>query len=254
MLAEFQVTPVATVKVGFNGWMRVELANPSPFPAFSTPCAGPAQSFTGAIARVIVATFLFAGSRSAKWTAKSEIDPAPRLLTLEGNLIFANTTLFAQNEQPPLSPEQFNPDPGASQRVGARAPPELFPPVLPQLPEYGEEALPRSLELPRKGVREVVPRRKKLEYETHPLSEQGEGLLPSSRPEPNRWFIGFGRWKRYADPSTETPYQSELQLWHPICKANSKATRQFSARIFSSTLQWKISFKSNRASCQRQAA
>lgn len=183
----------------------------------------PAQSFTGAIARVIVATFLFCRFEIGKMDGQSlEIDPVPRLLTLEGNLIFANTTLFAQNEEPPLSTEQFNPDPGASQRVEPKAPPELFPPVLPQLPEYGEEPLPRSLELPRKGVREVVPRRKKLGYETYPLSEQGEGLLPSSRPEPNRWFIGFGRWKRYADPSTETTYQSELQLWHPYLQSKFK--------------------------------
>ena len=58
------------------------------------------------------------------------------------------------------------------------APPELFPPILPQLPDYGEEALPRSLQLPRKGVREVVPQRSKLHYPGYPESEAGEGLLP----------------------------------------------------------------------------
>ncbi|PYI49208.1 MAG: hypothetical protein DMF11_01670, partial [Verrucomicrobia bacterium] len=84
----------------------------------------------------------------------------PIVLSLEDNLIFANTTLLAQSEEP-LPPSEFNPDPGASQRIEPQAPPELFPPVLPQLPEYGEEPLPRSLELPRKGVREVVPRRTK---------------------------------------------------------------------------------------------
>jgi hypothetical protein len=154
-----------------------------------------------------------------------ERDPAQNLLSLQLDLIFAGTTLLAQNEQNeevPLPPSEFNPDPGASQRIEPEAPPELFPPVLPQLPEYGEEPLPRSLELPRKGVHEVVPRRKKLGYETYPLSEQGEGLLPGSRPEPNRWFIGFGRWKRYADPSTETPYQSKLQLWHPYLQSKFK--------------------------------
>jgi len=183
----------------------------------------PAESFTGAIARVIAATFLFFRYETGEMDGQSlEIDPVPRVLTLEGNLIFANRTLLAQNEEPPLSPEQFDPDPGGSQRVEPEAPPELFPPVLPQFPEYGEEPLPRSLELPRKGVHEVVPRRKKLGYETYPLSEQGEGLLPSSRPEPDRWFIGFGRWKRYADPSTETPYQSELQLWHPYLQSKFK--------------------------------
>src|SRR5947207_2799361 len=150
--------------------------------------------------------------------AGTRAETNPIVLSLEDNLIFANTTLLAQSEEP-LPPSEFNPDPGASQRIEPQAPPELFPPVLPQLPEYGEEPLPRSLELPRKGVREVVPRRTKLHYEIYPESEQGEGLLPASQPEPNRWFIGFGRWKRYADPSTETPYRSELQLWHPYLQS-----------------------------------
>ncbi len=124
----------------------------------------------------------------------------------------------------PLPPSQFNPDPGAgvAHPVEPEAPPELFPPILPQLPQYGEEALPRSLELPRKGVREVVPKRRKLPYETYPESELGEGLLPNSQPVPNRWFIGFGRWKRYADPSTETPYQFGLRLWHPYLQSKFK--------------------------------
>ena len=144
------------------------------------------------------------------------------VLSLDGDRIAANTTLLAQNE--PLSPSEFNPDPGAMQRERPEGeePEELFPPILPQTPEYGHEALPRSLELPRKGVRQVVPRRTKLNYETYPLSEQGEGLLPESQPEPNRWFIGFGRWKRYADPSTETPYQSDLHLWHPYLTSKLK--------------------------------
>ena len=150
-----------------------------------------------------------------------EYDPGANLLSLRRDLIVANTSLVAQDEQP-LSPSEFNPDPGASQPVEPEAPTELFPPVLPQLSEYGEEPLPRSLQLPRKGVREVVPRRTKLHYETYPESEQGEGLLPDSQPEPNRWFIGFGRWKRYADPSTETPYQSELRLWHPYLQSKFK--------------------------------
>ena len=140
-----------------------------------------------------------------------------------GNLVIANVTygqIDASKEVQP--PSEFNPDPGASRRVEPEPPIELFPPVLPQLPEYGEEALPRSLELPRKGVREVVPKRHKLEYEAYPESDHGESLLPSSEPVPNRWFIGFGRWKRYADPSTETPYQSELKLWHPYLQSKLK--------------------------------
>ena len=151
--------------------------------------------------------------------------PAQNVLTLQRNLIFVNTPLLAQNEQAEQtqpSPSQFNPDPGASQRVEPIAPPEFFPPVLPQFPGYGEEPLPRSLELPRKGVREVVPQRRKLEYETYPESDRGEGLLPGSEPVSNRWFIGFGRWKRYADPSTETTYQSDLHLWHPYLQSKFK--------------------------------
>src|SRR5256886_621064 len=127
----------------------------------------------------------------------------------EKSFHIGQVTITTRDERsPPPPPSEFNPDPGASpQQVEPDPPPELSPPILPQLPQYGEEALPPSLELPRKGVREVVPRRRKLPYETYPESELGEGLLPNSQPVPNRWFIGFGRWKRYADPSTETPYQ-----------------------------------------------
>ncbi len=189
------------------------------------------RSPTAAIAGCTVA--LFALFWIDALGTRSQANPAPTVLSLEDNLIFVNTFLLTENEEP-LPPAEFNPDPGASQRIEPEAPPELFPPVLPQLPEYGEEPLPRSLELPRKGVREVVPRRTKLGYGTYPQSEQGEGLLPASRPEPNRWFIGFGRWKRYADPSTETPYQSQLQLWHPYLPselkgdASARTVRNFS--------------------------
>lgn len=152
-----------------------------------------------------------------------ELGPVSPIVEGPHDLTFANLNLFAQNDSSDdsrQSPSQFNPDPGAHKQIEPEAPPDLFPPVLPQLPEYGEEALPRSLELPRKGVREVVPRRRKLEYETYPESANGIGLLPSSEPVPNRWFIGFGRWKRYADPSTETPYQSgALKYWHPYLQS-----------------------------------
>jgi hypothetical protein len=139
------------------------------------------------------------------------------VLSVRPDLILASTTLLDQDDDDGSS--QFNPDPGASERTEPEAPPELFPPILPQLPEYGQEPLPRSLRLPRKGVREVTPRRRTLKYENYPESEEGQGLLPSSQPQPNRWFIGFGRWKRYADPSTETPYQKELRLWHPYLQS-----------------------------------
>jgi hypothetical protein len=129
----------------------------------------------------------------------------------------------AQAEDPPLPPSQFNPDPGGGNLLEPEPPPDLFPPILPQPPEYGEESVPRSLGLPRRGVREIAPERRKLDYEAYPDSETGAGLLPGSEPVPNRWFIGFGRWKRYADPSTETPYQAgALRFWHPYLQSQLK--------------------------------
>jgi hypothetical protein len=56
------------------------------------------QLFTGSIARGMVATFLFCWFEIVKMDGQSlEIDPVPRVLTLEGNLICAGTTLLAQN-------------------------------------------------------------------------------------------------------------------------------------------------------------
>jgi len=140
---------------------------------------------------------------------------------------FGGRYLFGQEqaevENPPLPPSQFNPDPGAGNLLEPEPPPDLFPPILPQPPEYGEESVPRSLGLPRRGVRETMPDRRKLDYEAYPGSEAGAGLLPGSEPVPNRWFIGFGRWKRYADPSTETPYRAgPLRFWHPYLQSQLK--------------------------------
>src|SRR5262249_41853791 len=182
---------------------RIELANSNPNLACSAAMRWLTLPDAHAVLRwkaLVFPGLLIWMEIAVVFSQNAESDPATNLLSLRRDLILANTSLLAQNDQgeeTPLPPYQFNPDPGASQRIEPETPPELFPPVLPQVPEFGEEPLPRSLELPRKGVREVVPKRKKLEYETYPLSEQGEGLLPSSQPEPNRWFIGFGRWKRY---------------------------------------------------------
>ncbi|HTE91514.1 MAG TPA: hypothetical protein VK639_21370, partial [Terriglobales bacterium] len=59
----------------------------------------------------------------------------------------------------------FNPDPGASAEVEPTPIPGLFPVVPPRLPEFGEEPVPRSLRLPRKGIKEMTPDRHKLQYE-----------------------------------------------------------------------------------------
>jgi len=129
--------------------------------------------------------------------------------------------LLAQNitgSKTESSDRAFNPDPGASAEVEPTPIPEALPELAPRLPKYGEEPLPRSLRLPRKGVRETEPDRHKLEYEPYEEAPVPEG----SEPVPNRWFIGFGRWQRYADPSTETPYQSEVKLWHPYLRSTLK--------------------------------
>jgi hypothetical protein len=142
---------------------------------------------------------------------------------------YSRRFLFGQEQildtEPPLPPSAFNPDPGNPNLAEPPPePPDLFPPILPQPPEYGEEALPRSLGLPRTGVREVTPERRKLQYESYPESSRGEGLLPGSEPVPNRWFVGFGRWKRYADPSAETTYVAGgLRFWHPYLQSKLKA-------------------------------
>jgi len=217
-------TPAATAATG----ECVKLAKAVPFPASSPGMRWSTPSFAGAILRWSVAALAGLLFRIGIVIAQSqtiELYPAPSAGGVHRDFTFLHLDLLAQNDQrqepePPLSPLQFNPDPGAGKQIEPQPPPELFPPALPPPPGYGEEPLPRSLQLPRKGVREVVPRRPKSEYETYPESEQGEGVLPGSEPAPNRWFIGFGRWKRYADPSTETTYQAgDLRPWHPYLKS-----------------------------------
>jgi hypothetical protein len=203
-----------------------------------------ARHTAGAISRWRLAAFFLAAllggpagqAQTLEISSSEEVHEIRKARTVGGVTIFAQPDFSKElplvvalenasmESDPPLPPSEFNPDPGASAReqIEPEPPPELFPPVLPQLPQYGEEALPRSLELPRKGVRETVPRRKKLDYESYPEAEEAEGLLPESEPEPKRWFIGFGRWKRYADPSTETPYQEDLKLWHPYLQSKLK--------------------------------
>ena len=179
------------------------------------------------------AVFAFAGllvfAMTARGGPETKEADAPRgkdLFRTNQTLIMAPLPRLAQNDQskqPSLPSSEFNPDTGAKDQVVPIEPPDLFPPILPQLPDYGEEALPRSLQLPRKGVREAVPRRTKLEYEAYPDSESGAGLPLGAEPVPNRWFIGFGRWQRYADPSTETPYQQgALRRWHPYLQSKLK--------------------------------
>lgn len=183
------------------------------------------------VAGVVGALLFFAATSRAG----DELSLVPRGAAVEINgrrpekaFHFGRRYLFAQEEalrdsEPPLPPSAFNPDPGGVNLAEPEPPPDLFPPILPQPLEYGEEAVPRSLGLPRRGVREVDAQRKKLEYEKYPEAAAGLGLLPGSEPVPNRWFLGFGRWKRYADPSAETTYQAgALRFWHPYLQSKLK--------------------------------
>lgn len=150
-------------------------------------------------------------------------ESAHRDYTVAGLYLFSPVEAREEELEPPLPPDDFNPDPGAIEPREPEPPPDLFPPILPQPDQYGEEAVPRSLGLPRRGVREIVPRRTKLEL---PEYEERDGRSDPARaePVPNRWFMGFGRWQRYADPSAETPYQTGggVKLWHPYIQSTLK--------------------------------
>ena len=118
-------------------------------------------------------------------------------------------------ETPPKSPTQFNPDPGASDRptprvVSGSGGNPLFPESM------GSGPLPASLRLPRGAVLGRDPIKKTFTYREYPLGREGLGLLPYSKPWPNRWQLPFPRWTRYHDPSRETPYMYETpRVWHP---------------------------------------
>ena len=117
-------------------------------------------------------------------------------------------------EQPPLVAPPFNPDPGGGRNQ--RMPPEpmsLFDdePMYP--PPYKSPPIPPGLGLPRYNVRETTPAQKEYNYRTYPNSTS---LPPFTQSTTNRWLINFGRWKRYQDPSTETPYLYETpRVYNP---------------------------------------
>lgn len=154
-------------------------------------------------------------------------------------------TEYTEQIRPPISPAQFNPDPGQSSRpsiplptpVPSDSPPSsgfrllapdydlLFPEeALPMLSGYGAEPLDGDLKLPRRDVLERVKIRKEWHQPEYPLGREGLGLLPHSRAVPSRWLLTFPHWKRYHDPSIETPYSYETpRLWHPYEQSTLKA-------------------------------
>jgi hypothetical protein len=127
----------------------------------------------------------------------------------------AAATQQDESVKPPLPPSQFNPDPGGVTPAVDQGPIRLFPsePVLP--PDYGTEPLSKALALPRDHVEDVMPNQKTWQYRDY----QAEGPIetpPNTKPFTNRWYVSFGHWKRYMDPSIETPYMYETpSLYHP---------------------------------------
>jgi hypothetical protein len=117
-------------------------------------------------------------------------------------------------EQQPLVAPPFNPDPGAA--APKRMTPEpmsLFDdePMYP--PPWTPPLLSPDVLLPRKGVHETLPAQKEYGYRKYPVTDQ---LPPYTKRTTNRWLINFGTWKRYQDPSTETPYQYETpRVYNP---------------------------------------
>jgi hypothetical protein len=118
---------------------------------------------------------------------------------------------------PPKSPTEFNPDPGAWDQPAQPADSDRLL-LFPEAP-----ILPDSLKLPRGAVLGADPIRKTFTYRSYPLGREGLGLLPNAEGVPNRWLLPFPHWQRYRDPSTETPYMYDTpQLWHPYRQSTLK--------------------------------
>jgi len=125
-------------------------------------------------------------------------------------------------EQPPRAAPAFNPDPGGVTNLSSQSgqavqmPPEpmsLFDDEPMYQPAYQPPALPPGLHLPRLNVHEVTRTEVQYKYRDYPPSPD---LPPFTKSTTDRWLIGFGRWKRYQDPSLETPYKYETpKLYNP---------------------------------------
>lgn len=170
-----------------------------------------------------ITTAMLAGTAGAD-------DPRPR---------FKNRTpvlrpFFARDEDgsgapqrvAPKPPGQFNPDPGGGGGPTPGVAPVVVDPLTPPdlvQPLFGADPIPDNLALPRRGVRARQPILKVWEHPEYHLGREGLGLLPHSKPVPNRWFLNFPRWKRYHDPTHETPYQYDTPaLWHPYRQSTLK--------------------------------
>jgi hypothetical protein len=162
------------------------------------------------------------GSSSSPRLAPSPSpSPEPRRLFRGGMLdlrdFFHPTHAYLREgrvEQEPLVAPPFNPDPGGGRSEPMTPEPmSLFDdePMYP--PPYKTPPVAPGLALPRLNVHETVPAQKEYSYRKYPASDK---LPPNTKSFNNRWLINFGQWKRYQDPSTETPYQYETpRVYNP---------------------------------------
>ncbi len=158
------------------------------------------------------------GESSTRITVAASPTPQPRSLLRAGMLDlrdFFHPSYRPQPpiEQPPQPAPAFNPDPGGGKHPMAPEPMSLFDdePMYP--PPYQAPPVPPGLTLPRLNVRETRPVEQKYNYRKYPASDQ---FPPFTQSTTNRWLINFGRWKRYQDPSTETPYLYETpRVYNP---------------------------------------
>jgi len=155
-----------------------------------------------------------ASATAATGSANASPTPEPRNLFREGILDLRDYlsrdggSESGRVEQPPQPAPAFNPDPGGGP-LPTLMPPEpmsLFDDEPMYLPAYKPPSIPPGLHLPRLNVRETTPVEHQYDYRDYPPSPS---LPPFTRSTTNRWLINFGRWKRYQDPSVETPYEYE---------------------------------------------
>ncbi len=126
---------------------------------------------------------------------------------------------------PPLSPRQFNPDPGGRQNpIQSNSPaianplPSLFEPVVPvRAPEFSEDLPPRRLTLPRTAVKVQPDQQMRFKFEEpeYLISNNNIGLLPGFTPLTDRWRLpgtGLGNmpFKRYRNPKLESTYGTRI--------------------------------------------
>ncbi len=90
-------------------------------------------------------------------------------------------------------------------------------------PIYGEESVPRSLGLPRRGVREVTPERRKLDYREYPESEAGQQFYPDR----SRSLIAGSSGSAAGNVTPIRPPKRRINLahyvvWHPYLQSQLK--------------------------------